>query len=384
VEAVRGGEARRSVARRYRVALSTVQFWLQRAEGLELDAVDWNDQSSAPLRTRRVVPAVEAKVLRARQHLRDRTALGEFGAAAIHAYLSSRDPDTPSVRTIGRILDRRGALDGAVRVRRPAPPPGWYLPDVAARRAELDSFDTVMGLVIEGGPEVEVLNAVSLHGGVVASWVTRGITARATVGFLVEHWRSIGLPRYAQFDNDTRFQGAHQHADTFGRVTRLCLSLGVTPVFSTPREHGFQNLIEGYNGRWQAKVWSRFHHRSLAALRARSDAYVAAHRGRNVDRADRAPPRRQFPAKWTLDLQAPLRGRVVYLRRASDAGVIEMLGHRIVVAPHWPHRLVRAELDLDHGTLRFHALRRRAPDQQPLLQRMAYRPPTRPFIDRDE
>jgi hypothetical protein len=309
--------------------------------------------------------------------------LGEFGAVAIHAYLSERAASVPSVRTIGRILERRGALDGAARVRRPAPPAGWYLPDVVARRAELDSFDTVAGLVIEGGTEVEVLNAVSLHGGVVASWVTKGVTARATVGFLVEHWREFGLPSYAQFDNDTRFQGAHQHVDSFGRVTRLCLGLGVTPVFSTPREHGFQNLIESYNGRWQAKVWSRFHHRSFAALRARSDAYVEAHRNRNIDRADRAPPRRRFPAKWTLDLQAPLRGRVVYLRRTTDDGAIDLLGHHVAVSESWPHRLVRAEVDLNRGAMRFHALRRREPGEQPLLGHVPYRPPTRPFVDRD-
>ena len=53
---------------------------------------------------------------------------------------------------------------------------------------------------------------------------------------LIEHWRQHGLPDYAQFDNDTVFQGAHQWPDTFGRVTRLCLQLGVTPVFTPPRE----------------------------------------------------------------------------------------------------------------------------------------------------
>ena len=83
-------------------------------------------------------------------------------------------------------------------------------------------------------------------------------TAKKTVQTLVAHWREHGLPAYAQFDNDTIFQGAHQYRDTFGRVTRLCLQLGVTPVFAPPRETGFQAAIESYNGRWQAKVWRRF------------------------------------------------------------------------------------------------------------------------------
>ncbi|SRR5712691_4046719 len=71
-----------------------------------------------------------------------RRPLGEYGAQAIRRELAVRGPaGVPSVRTIGRILERRGALDGGRRIRRPPPPPGWYLPEVAAGRAELDSFD---------------------------------------------------------------------------------------------------------------------------------------------------------------------------------------------------------------------------------------------------
>ena len=89
----------------------------------------------------------------------------------IHEVLKGRKvAPLPSVRTINRILERRGALDGQRRTRRPAPPPGWHLPEVASKRRELDSFDVVEGLVIKGGPQIEVLNGVSLHGGLAASF----------------------------------------------------------------------------------------------------------------------------------------------------------------------------------------------------------------------
>lgn len=44
------------------------------------------------------------------------------------------------------------------------------MPDLAARRAEMDEFDFVEGLVIKGGIEIEVLNGISLHGGLCQSW----------------------------------------------------------------------------------------------------------------------------------------------------------------------------------------------------------------------
>ena len=85
-----------------------------------------------------------------------------------------------------------------------------------------------------------------MHGGLAASWpVEASVTAKLVVESLTEHWRQFGLPGYAQFDNDTIFQGPHSHPDVVGRVSRLCLSLGVVPVFVVPREFGFQATIEG-------------------------------------------------------------------------------------------------------------------------------------------
>ena len=102
------------------------------------------------------------------------------------------------------------------------------------------AHDLVEGLVIKDGPHVEVLNAVSLHGGLPASWPFESpVTSERTVAALVAHWREVGLPDYAQFDNDMIFHGTHRYPDALGRVLRLCLSLGVVPVLVPPRETGF-------------------------------------------------------------------------------------------------------------------------------------------------
>ncbi len=319
-------------------------------------------------------------MLTLRRERKDTSDLGEFGARAIRGGLEARGiHPLPSARTIGRILERRGALDGRKRVRRPAPPPGWYLTDLAAGRAELDSSDIVEGLVIKAGTRVEVLNATSLHGGLVASWPMGVVTARAAVEALLEHWRAVGLPDYAQFDNDTIFQGPHQHKDVVGRVARTCLGPGVVPVFAPPREPGFQAAIESYNGRWQAKVWARFVHESLEGLAAQSGRYVAASRLRAAARIEAAPGRRAFPKDWAPDLQATPRGRIIYPRRTGAAGGVEMLGRHFEVDGSWPNRLVRAEVDLDAGQIRFYALRRRDPGHQPLLREVAYKLPRRGF-----
>lgn len=381
VAAVGRGSSMRRVAARFGVALATVQYWVHRAGSCRLDRVDFSDYPRGPQRpANKTCWEIEELVLAVRRELKETSALGEYGQAAIERELRRRGvAHAPSQRTIGRILERRGALDARRRVRRKAPPPGWYLPRLAGRQAELDSFDGVEGLVIEGGHRVEVLNGVSLYGGLVASWPRAKINAKTVVNALVGHWRRFGLPTYAQFDNDTVFQGPHGRPDTLGRVIRLCVGLGVIPVFAPPRESGFQAAIENFNGRWQAKVWARFHHASRAALQAQSAKFITASRRRAADRIESAPKRRPFPQDWELDLQAPPRGEVILIRRTDDKGQVSVLGRTYRVSAHWLHRLVRAEVDFDHHCIRFYTLRRREPTDQPLVRKLPYVFPRRPF-----
>jgi transposase len=382
VAAVRAGASQRAVARRFAVPLATVQRWLQRAAGQALAEVDWRDQPRGPARPANRTPAsLEERILQLRAELRHQSDLGEHGAVAIRRALQEQGlTSLPCVRTIGRILERHGLLDGRQRARHRPPPKGWYLPAVAAGQAELDAFDVVEGLKIQAGPLVEVLNAVSLHGGLVASWPREAaVTAREVRERLVAHWQEVGRPQYAQFDNDTIFQGPHQHRDVISSVMRTCLSLEVTPVFVPPRETGFQAAIESYNGLWQAKVWSRFGYASLEELRQQSARYVRAHRQRTHRRQAEAPERRPFPAGWQLDLQAPPRGRVVFIRRTSGSGEVTLLGRTFGVDPKWVGRLVRCEVGLTAGVIRCYQLRRRAPDEQPLLSEQPYDLPDRPF-----
>ena len=383
VAAVRGGASLRQVADQFSVSLATVQRWVTRAGGQRLDRVDWTDRPCGlPMPVNRTERDLEDLVLTIRKQLRETSDLGEFGAAAIHRELLARGiAELPALRTIGLILQRRGALDYRRRQRRPPPPLGWYLPEVADGRAELDSFDIVEGLVIQGGSQVEVLNGISLHGGLVASWPQAVITAKFVVEALVEHWRGFGLPGYVQFDNDPIFEGAQVHADTIGRVARACMSLGVIPVFVPPRETGFQAAIEGFNGRWQAKVWARFHHESLRGVQGQSARYVVAHRQRSAARIEAAPVRRPFPGRWQLDLQAHPQGRLVFLRRTNEQGAVQLLGRTFAVDRLWQHRLVRAEVDLRKQRIRFYILRRRAPEQQPLVNTTDYELPRRKFAE---
>lgn len=381
--AVRQGMALRKAARRFGVSLCTVQRWVERAIGQRLDRVDWSDATHRPRRSTRVPRDVEDQVLAVRSRLRDESVLGHYGADTILETLRQLGVDpVPSRSTIVRIVRRRGALTTRRRIRRPPPPRGWYLSPVARGKAELDSFDFIESLKIQSGPRLDVLTGISLHGGLPAAFPVIRRTTTEVCKALVRHWRKHGLPDYAQFDNDTVFHGSHRYADTVGRVARLGLSLGIVVVFVAPHEHGPQNPVEGFNARWQAKVWRRFHWGSLAELRRGSDRHLAAVRQYRAARIEQAPARRPFPANWTFDVDAPLRGTIIFLRRLDDQGRATLFGHRFFVAAEWAQKLVRAEVRLDKQRIAFFGLSRRQPAQHPRLTTVRYRFPQKPSRSR--
>ena len=367
----------RQAAQSFGFGKSAAGEWLARARGRRLDRVDFSDDK--PGRAwNRLASDIEQRIAQLRVELKS-SVLGEYGARMIRSVLQTEMDSPPSEAAINRALSRLGLQDGVRRIRRPAPPKGWYLPTVAAGRAELDCFDFIEGLKIANGPLIDVLTAKSLHGALTDAWPMASASARDTVPCLLERWQRDGLPAYAQFDNGTVFQGAHQFAHAVGRVSRLCLQLNVVPVFAPPLEHGMQNIIESFNALWQAKVWQRYKIKRLTDLQTHSERYINAHRARTQAVAERAPPRQPMPKDFKLNLQAPLRGRMVFIRRTDDTGHIHMLGQRVAVSRTWLHRLVRCEVDFDHHYIKCFALRRRDPSEQSLLVTLPYHRIDKPF-----
>ena len=303
---------------------------------------------------------MEQLVLHGRRQAERHDALGFHGPEALRRWLlrAGGGRIVPSARTISRILRRLGVGPGPRRRWQP-PPAGWYLPEVAAGRAELEQCDFVEGLQLQGYGPVEVLTGISLWGKFAAAWPGSDPWTIPTVcPTLQAHWRRHGAPAYLQLDNDTRFAGSSRAVRRLGRFIRFCLAQGVVPVFVPPRETGFQAAIENFNGLWQRKVWMRFRHRDWAALRRRSDQFVRAHHAYHAKHGEGAP------ARNAMSLPAD---RVIFLRRTDARGRITLLGVSQLVASRWPHRLVRCELHVPTGRLRCFALRRREPTHQPLL-----------------
>jgi hypothetical protein len=358
----RKGYSLREVAATFKESKSTVQRWVKFASGKRLERVDFYDKKpGSDIPRNKYSKRVEHRVLTIRKFLKEKSILGLFGPDAIrNTMIKQGDREVPSRQAIANIIKRHGLVDRRVRIHHPAPPPGWYLRGLVSKKVELDSADIVEKLYLRGGQEVQLFNVISLHGSLLFSVADKVITTEIVIDALTVPWQQFGLPRYVQFDNDMVFQGSRKKK-AIGRVLRFCLSLGVIPLFTTPYEQGFQGKIERFHGEIQRKFWRRKYFKNIRYVKEHLKQYVLEHRLKQQQNIVTSPQRRTFPKRWKWDETkwgiVP-NTMIIYLRRTNEHGFISFLENDFWVGQHWVNRLVRAEVDLVKGVLRFYALRR--------------------------
>ena len=66
--------------------------------------------------------------------------------------------------------------------------------------------------------------------------------------FLVSAWQKMGCPRYLKMDNCLDFRGSNLYPRSPSKLVRVCLDLGIQPVFIPLREPWRNGVVENLNG----------------------------------------------------------------------------------------------------------------------------------------
>ena len=70
----------------------------------------------------------------------------------------------------------------------------------------------------------------------------------AILDFLMDAWQTMGCPKYLKMDNCLDFRGSNLYPRSPSRLMRVCLDLGVQPVFIPLREPWRNGVVENLNG----------------------------------------------------------------------------------------------------------------------------------------
>jgi len=333
--------------------------WLKR---FHQGSDDWfKERSRRPAgNSRRTAEALEQQVIAVRKEL---DAQGLFcGDQAILWHLEDMSArPLPSLRTVARILERRGLVCNKEKrfVSKGKKYPGL----AAALPGDVHQTDFVGPCYLKGTVRFHSLHSIDLTTARCAAQpMIDGKTGIIEAMWAV--WMRLGLPRFEQVDNEWVFFGSPAHPRGMGNLIRLCLPLGVEPVFIPIREPWRNGTVEKFNDHWEQKFFSRTPMESAEQLASESLAFEARHNSRyRYGKLGGKTPMQSFalfgiPLRLppeTPPLQRPLpkptHGRYHLVRFIRSDGLLDIFTEKFKMPPETQHEYVQATVDVDKQRL---------------------------------
>jgi transposase len=262
---------------------------------------------------------------------------------------------TPSVSTIKRVL--RGA--GVFKHRRPAKPESFYPQPRPTAMYTIHAMDWTERF-LHGGAKVYVFHTLDLETRACAQTIVSNKTAESVMAHLKKVWKTRGIPQGLQMDNDAAFYGSRRVPHHFGQIARLCLNVGIEPIFIPVGEAKRNGDVEQLHGVWDKAVWQHVHFDTVKAAQDFTPQFEGWYlneyeppklNGQTPHDSERGRPRyRLTESLWRAvpDELPIVAGRIHFIRRVSEEGMIEVLNEQwhiskrlvgdYVWATLWTHR----------------------------------------------
>jgi hypothetical protein len=266
----------------------------------------------------------------------------------------------PSGSTIARILRQAGLVCGSVA---PAQPHAYYPHPHAAAHFRLHALDWTCRY-LPGGRKAFAFHTVDYASHDLHQDILGDKSAPSACAHAMGVWRGpLGLPDALQLDNDAALAGSHRDRRSFGRFVRLCLAVGVEPIFLPFYEPKRNELVEELNGLWQWALWRRRRFQSLGQVQRSQSRFLPWYRhhyfppalgGQTPAQASRRQPVVRLSVRQQGQLSQPLpitAGRVHFIRLVDAHGQITLFNENWRVGRRWSGEYVWATVSTQRRRL---------------------------------
>jgi len=269
------GESPKSVYQDLGRSKSWFFKWLRRYRN---EGEDWAaSRSRRPYHiANKISPTMEQTVIETRKHLMNQR-YTQIGAWNISWNLEEKGIRPPSISTINRIVKR----NNLVRKKRKYQPKGVDYPAIEVTHSnQLHQLDILGPRYLKTDGRFYSANIIDAYDRRSSVNPSRGKTRKDLTNALIRCWKTLGMPVYLQMDNILPTRGSNRYPHSFGLVTRLCLKLGIQPVFIPLNEPWRNGIIERFQDVFdkmffrsqhfdsfnhllkEAKVFESFHYRN--------------------------------------------------------------------------------------------------------------------------
>lgn len=192
---------------------------------------------------KKIDKTMEQAIIEKRQEL-EQTLYSQIGALNLSWHLGQQRNNLPSTATINRVIKRNNLTRKKPRYT----PKGVDYPGLEPTHSNfLHQFDPIGPRYLKSDGRFYSANIIDAYDRRCNINPMRAKTRKDITEALIRSWQILGIPTYLQMDNMLQTQGSHRHPHSFGLVIRLCLHLGIQPLFIPIKEPWRNGIVERFN-----------------------------------------------------------------------------------------------------------------------------------------
>jgi putative transposase len=357
------GKSKSEIARCLQKPRLWVQRWIARYDPMAPEESLRNRPCVPKHPQERYPEKVKGIVLRSRREreegkrLKYRHAL--IGAAAIHYELRELGvAPLPPSRTIHAWLKQAGMVKE--RKAKARKPPNPTYPVLACQAVnDVHQLDLKGPFYLKGSAQKYYLATLrDAYGKRVSVSVLSDKKMDTVIDFLVESCQKIGRPKRLQMDNGLEFRGSNRYPRSLGKLLRVCLDLGIEPIFSPTHEPWRNGVIENLNGLVDRLLLQAKHFETDRQLeREAHKLEISINTTHRLPALDGKTPQ-EFAAKakirwmpsgydWRKRDLRLLKGNVSYIRLVRKSGRITLTANdKFLIGKKYKWQYVLARVDV--------------------------------------
>jgi len=320
---------------------------------------DWfKEKSKTPYTIyRKTSSEIEKKVVTIRRFLEE-SKVSQIGAINIQYQLQIlQEKEIPQVWTINRILKRNHLVSPREKRYQPKGKPYPIFPDRPLGPNTLHQFDIVGPRYIKGDGCFYAHNLMDIGSHRVAVNPKRSKIHQEVALSLKDTWENIGIPSFLQLDNQLCCRGSNRYPRSSGLVIRLCLLLGVQPIFIPLGEPWRNGCIEKFQATFEHRFFRKIRFSDFQDLHKQAKRFEIFHNqnhrysclnGKTPDEVLKSNPmpQREFPDYLSWDnLKARVRqGNIHLIRFIRSNRILDIFGEKFQVDRSLVYEYVRATI----------------------------------------
>jgi len=329
--------------------------WLKRSQH---EGASWSKElSRKPHHTReRIDKTLELAIIHTRKKL-EKQLYAQIGALNISWHLKQQGLEPPPFSTINKVLKR----NNLVRKRPKYQPKGVDYPALKNTQSNyLHEFDMLGPRYLKTDGRFYSANIIDAYDRRCVINPARRQTKTYILNALIRSWQILGIPQYLQMDNQLPMRGSNRYPHSFGLVIRLCLHLGIQPLFIPIKEPWRNGIIERFQDVFDKMFFRAQYFQSFSRLLQQAKGFEAFHNHnhRYSTLEGKTPMEKvtgnlkHLPEKFRLPVKLSIApGYVHMIRFIRSNRILDVFGERFSMPMEVEYEYVWATIDTRKKTL---------------------------------